>query len=75
MESEKDIIKKYCGDIETRILACHNENIAHTLAERLCDELNIHCRSKVVHNILKQHVDKIIRETFDENGKNKTLEP
>ncbi|MBN1999612.1 hypothetical protein JW935_18805 [candidate division KSB1 bacterium] len=74
MESEEKLIKKYCGDIKSRIHACHDINIAHVLAQRLCEELNIYCQSQVVQNVLKRHVEKIIAETFDENGINKNWE-
>jgi len=67
-------IVKYCGNIEERIRACHNREIAIALKKRLCQELDMNCKSAVVHNVLRDYADKIIQNTFDRNGKNIYLE-
>ncbi len=73
MDSEKTI-KKYCGDIKDRILACRTRNIAIALKERLCAELEMNCMSSMINNVLNEHVDSIIAEAFDAQGKNRYLE-
>jgi len=74
MDQELNIIKKYCGDIRARIHVCRNRDIAEMLKTRLCRELDSHCQSKLVHQMLVNYVDQIIHETFDENGFNIFLE-
>ena len=73
MDTEKTI-EKYCGNIRERLQVCRTRNIALALKERLCTELQLHCVSDMVNNVLLNHVDKIIDEIFDENGNNKLLE-
>lgn len=73
MESESTI-KKYCGDIRERLLACRTKSIAFALKERLCSELRLNCQSNMVNNVLNAHVDRLIDEIFDHDGKNKFLE-
>jgi hypothetical protein len=67
-------IEKYCGNIEKRIRACHNRDIAVALKKRLCQELDMNCKSAMVHNVLEDYADKIIQMTFDRDGKNIYLE-
>ncbi|MBN2411962.1 hypothetical protein JXQ31_09745 [candidate division KSB1 bacterium] len=74
MDSELSIIKKYCGNIEERIKACKNRDIAEQLRCRLCFELGENCKSEIVINVLHEYVNKIINNTFDKKGRNKTLE-
>lgn len=73
MDSEK-IIETYCGNIRERILACRSRNIAFALKERLCSELKLNCQSDMVNNVLNEHVNHLIDEIFDQDGKNKFLE-
>jgi hypothetical protein len=75
MKTEEDItIRQYCGDIKERLLACRSRTIAVTLKERLCTELKTNCVSSMINNILQAHVDQLINEIFDHDGKNKFLE-
>ncbi len=74
MDSEISKINKYCGNIEERIKACKNRVIAEHLRTRLCFELEENCKSEIVANVLNEYVNKIIKNTFDEKGNNKTLE-
>jgi hypothetical protein len=67
-------IEKYCGNIEKRIRACHNREIAIALKKRLCQELDMNCKSDMVHNVLESYADKIIAKTFDRYGNNIYLE-
>ena len=69
MDIEKTI-KKYCGNIRERVEACRSKEVALALKERLCSELSHDCASEMVNNVLLLHVDKIIEQVFDENGKN-----
>lgn len=69
-----NIIEKYCGDIRTRLQACRSRSVALALKERLCTELHSYCISEMVNNVLKKHVDEMIDDLFDEQGKNKLLE-
>ena len=73
MNSE-ETIKIYCGNIRQRLLACRTKSIALILKERLCEELGKNCTSHMVNNVLKDHVDMMIREIFNEHGYNKYLE-
>jgi hypothetical protein len=74
MEQELNVINKYCGQIEERIKACKNRDIAEILLNRLCSELDQNCKSDVVLNFLRVHVEKLIKEVFDENGNNRLME-
>jgi hypothetical protein len=75
MKTEEDItIRRYCGDINDRLLACRNKTIAVALKERLCAELKTHCISSMINNVLQEHIDQLISEIFDHDGKNKFLE-
>ena len=67
-------IEKYCGNIEERIRACHNRDIAIALKKRLCQELDMNCKSAIVHNVLEDFADKIIKKTFNRYGRNIYLE-
>ena len=73
MDSEQTI-EKYCGNIKERILACRTKTIAFALKDRLCSELQLNCESRIINNILNAHVDQIIGEIFDQDGKNKFME-
>lgn len=73
MDSEK-IILQNCGNIKERLLACRSKNVAFALKDRLCSELKLNCQSNMVNNVLNEHVDQLIQEIFDQNGKNKYLE-
>ena len=73
MDSEKTI-ETYCGNIRERLEACRTRSVAVALKERLCSELRYNCESEMVNNVLTFHVDQMIAEIFDENGKNKLLE-
>lgn len=73
MHIEK-IIETCCGDIRERLLACRSKTIAFALRDRLCSELKLNCESNMVNNVLNEHVDHIIDEIFDQDGKNKHLE-
>ena len=69
-----NIIEKYCGNIRDRLQVCRSRAVALALKERLCSELEYYCVSDMVNNVLKEHIDKMINEIFDDNGKNKLLE-
>ena len=73
MDTEKTI-KQNCGNIKERLQVCRSKSVAIALKDRLCTELKFNCVSKMVNNVLSAHVDNIINEIFDENGKNKLLE-
>jgi hypothetical protein len=73
MNSEK-IIQQNCGNIRERLLACRSKSVAFALKDRLCSELKLNCQSNMVNNVLNEHVDQLIQEIFDQNGKNKYLE-
>jgi len=73
MNTEK-IIAKNCGNIKDRLLACRTVNVAYALKDRLCSELRLDCESNMVNNVLNAHVDLLINEIFDQDGKNKFLE-
>ncbi len=73
MKTEK-IIQQNCGNIRERLLACRTKNVAFALKDRLCSELQLNCESNMVNNVLNAHVDLLIGEIFDQNGKNKYLE-
>lgn len=68
------LIQTQCGDIRQRIQACRSRNIAEQLKKRLCGELQADCPSEMVVALLSNHVDQIINQTFDGNGKNRYLE-
>jgi hypothetical protein len=68
------LIQTHCGDIRQRIQACRSRQIAEQLKGRLCGELQGDCPSEMVVTLLSKHVDQIIDQTFDENGKNRYLE-
>ena len=74
MKNGSNIIAKQCGDVEQRIKACRSLEIAIRLKERLCDELEANCSSEMIRGTLLNFVDHLISYTFDENGRNKTLE-
>ncbi|MDZ7371622.1 MAG: hypothetical protein ONB12_10680 [candidate division KSB1 bacterium] len=74
MEKETDIIRHYCGDIRSRLAACRDRNVAMALKERLCQELEAHCVSSMIKNVLLKNVEKIMDEIFSQDGKNKLLE-
>jgi hypothetical protein len=75
MKTEEDItIRQYCGDIRERLLACRSRTIAVALKEYLCKELQTHCVSSMINNVLQVHVDQLIDEIFSPDGKNKFLE-
>ena len=74
MKSELDIIKKYCGDIEKRLRACHDRSIAEALKKNLCRELNFNCKSEVIRTVLSRHVDELMNKIFDRQGRNVYLE-
>lgn len=73
MNTDK-IITENCGNIKDRLIACRTKNVAYALKERLCSELQLNCESNMVNNVLNAHVDQLINEIFDQNGKNKFLE-
>jgi len=73
MDSDQTI-HKYCGDIRERLLVCRTRHIALELKKRLCSELRLNCESNMVNNVLNAHVDELINEIFDLDGKNKYLE-
>ncbi len=73
MDSEQTI-QKYCGNIRDRIVACRSRSIAIALKKRLCAELQMNCESSMINNVLQEHVDNIIAETFNAQGKNRYLE-
>ncbi len=74
MDSQLDIINKYCGDIGERIRACRSIHIANVLKERLCSELEPNCQSEIVRQVLRRHIDQLIQSTFDDKGRNIYLE-
>ncbi|MDZ7316222.1 MAG: hypothetical protein ONA69_05685 [candidate division KSB1 bacterium] len=74
MEKETDIIRHYCGDIRARLAACRNRSVAMALKERLCQELDAHCVSSMIKNVLVRNVEQIMDELFDQDGNNKLLE-
>ena len=74
MEKQLNVIKKHCGDISERIRACRTKKIADLLKDQICVELQKECPSEMVRNIMHNHVDKIIKEIFDEAGNNIYLE-
>jgi hypothetical protein len=74
MEDQKNIIIRSCGDIAMRIKVCRSRSVAKMLKQRLCDELETNCKSDVVRQLLEQHVDQLISEVFDKQGRNKFLE-
>ncbi|MBN2355839.1 hypothetical protein JXO59_06985 [candidate division KSB1 bacterium] len=69
-----ELIRTCCGDLQERIHACRSKHIAEQLKDRLCKELSHKCQSEMVHLLLISHIDKIIQETFDEEGRNQFLE-
>ena len=69
-----ETIEKYCGDIRERLLACRSINVAYALKERLCFELRLNCESDMVNNVLNAHVDLMIEEIFDQDGRNRYVE-
>jgi len=74
MNSQMDMINKYCGDIAERIRACRSIHIASVLKERLCSELEPNCQSEIVRQVLRRHIDQLINSTFDDKGRNIYLE-
>ncbi len=74
MKEEYEIIQKYCGNIEKRIQVCRSKAIAESLVEQLCIEVNDHCHSHMIQNLLKHHCRRIIDYTFDSQGKKLFLE-
>jgi len=74
MVAEDSIIQKYCGDIQKRISACRTKSVAELLKDRLCNELDQGCQSEMIKNIMRKHVDELIIQVFDQDGKNKKLE-
>ena len=70
----QELIRSHCGDIRQRIRACRSRHIAEQLMERMCGELRMDCPSEMVVSVLSNHVEEIINQTFDENGKNIFLE-
>ena len=74
MEENFQIIKQYCGDVEKRLRSCRSQAIAEHLAVRLCTELELNCKSDMVKDVLKRHVNKLIEQIFDKNGNNIYLE-
>ncbi len=74
MREQEDIIRRYCGNIRERLAACRERSAALALKELMCSELNRHCESQMIKNVLQVHVDRLIDELFDEKGKNKQLE-
>lgn len=74
MEKETDIIRHYCGDIRSRLAACRDRSVARALKERLCQELESHCVSSMIKNVLVRNVEQIMDEIFDQDGNNKLLE-
>lgn len=73
METD-NIIRQHCGDIRERLIACRSRSVAIVLKDRLCNELQGACVSSIIKNVLEVHVDRLIDEIFDSNGKNKFLE-
>jgi hypothetical protein len=69
-----DNVQKYCGDVVARIRACRNKEVALMLSGRICTEFSKNCSSPVVQNLLHKHIDDVIQDTFDRNGKNRYLE-
>ncbi|MBN1465234.1 hypothetical protein JXA02_05695 [candidate division KSB1 bacterium] len=67
-------IQKSCGNIRERLLACRSARIANALRDRLCSELRSNCDSEMVHNALMANVGQMIKEIFDQNGRNRYLE-
>ncbi len=68
------IISESCGDIEERLRACRSRQIALQLRQCLCRELAYSCTSPEMQRLLQNHIDELIKETFDENGMNRYLE-
>lgn len=74
MEENLQLIKQYCGDVEQRLRSCRSRTIAEHLVDRLCDEVAMNCKSQMIQNVLKLHVDKLVGQIFDKNGNNIYLE-
>lgn len=74
MEKETEIIRQYCGDIRSRLAACRDRHVAMALKERLCQELDAHCVSSMIKNVLIKNVEQLMDEIFDKDGKNKLME-
>ena len=72
MDANKTI-EKYCGNIGDRLRVCRSRSIAIALKDRLCSRLRIQCVSDIVNNVLREHVDKIIDDMFDENVKKQSI--
>lgn len=73
MENDEVVIERVCGNIAERIRACRTRHVAEMLKERLCTELVNQCQSDIIQTLLRQHVDQLIRKTFDASGNNLTL--
>lgn len=71
MEEE---IRKYCGNVVARLRACRSREVAVLLKQQMCDEMSQRCQSEMIRNTLERYVDKLVEETFDQNGNNKYLE-
>jgi hypothetical protein len=70
----EDEIRKYCGNVVERLRACRSREVAVLLKQQMCDEMSQHCQSEMIRNTLARYVDKLVEETFDQNGNNRYLE-
>jgi hypothetical protein len=70
----EDEIRTYCGNVAERLRACRNREVAIMLKQQMCKEMSQRCQSEMIRNTLERYVDKLVEETFDQNGNNSYLE-
>lgn len=66
----KNLIVKYCGNIEERIRSCRSRRVAKYLKKLLCLELHDHINNKAIETDLKLEIEHYIQTYFSKNGDN-----
>jgi len=60
----ENIIKKYCGEVEDRIAACCDKQVANYLKKCICNEIKKNCKSEPVRDFIERYVENLIQLKF-----------
>lgn len=61
---QAELVKLYCGRIEGRMQAASSYLDAQQIADTACREFDAHCESDVVRGFLRQHINRLLLESW-----------
>lgn len=64
LDPQGELVGKYCSDAETAIQSATSMSKARQLAEQICRKLELECKSELVVNATRAHIQNIIQRRW-----------